>query len=135
MPADEMGERRLPETPAVSARLVLFAVFGFLAFVALTMAGLQLYFDSQVPGRLQGGQRPFPEPTLQISPQGDLDRFRQEQRAALTGFAWVDRSREIVRIPIEDAMRLVASRRERAYDALDQPAVVPQPGSRGGATP
>lgn len=133
MPADEMGDRRVPEAPAIATRIVLVAVFGFVAFAAVSMGGLLVYFRQLVPGPLRETERPYPEPTLQVSPQGDLDRFRREQASAVSGYAWIDRERGLARIPIEDAMRLVAGRGERAYDALDLPAVTPEPGSRGGA--
>lgn len=133
MSAEEMTDRQLPEAPAVATRIVLLAVFGFVAFAALGMGALFLYYRASALDLLRQAERPYPEPTLQISPQGDLDRFRREQTSALTASAWVDRSRGLAQIPIEDAMRLVAGRGERAYDALDLPAVTPEPGSRGGA--
>ena len=133
MSAKEMDDRRRPQEPEVATRVVLVAVFGFMAFVALGMGGLLFYFRELVPGPLRAAERHFPEPTLQISPQGDLDRFRKEQASALDSYAWVDRERGLAQIPIAEAMRLVAGRGARAYDALDLPAVTPEPGSRGGA--
>ena len=133
MSAEEMGDRELPQAPEVATRIVLLTVFGFMAFAGLGMGGLFLYFRDLVPGPLKATERDYPEPTLQISPQGDLDRFGREQASALEGYAWVDRSRGLAHIPIAEAMRRVARRGERAYDALDLPAVTPEPGSRGGA--
>jgi hypothetical protein len=135
MPADEMGSRGAPQSPEVASRVVVIAVFSFLAFVALSMGGLMLYYRWLVPGNLHVVPKPVPEPTLQISPQEDLGRFQREQRAALDGFTWVDRGREIARIPIEDAMRVVAARGVRAYEPAGVPAVTPGPGSRGGVRP
>lgn len=127
MPAEEMGNQRVPQDPAVASRVVLLSAFGFLLFVAATMGGLHLYYHWLVPGSLKTDARTFPEPRLQSSPQADLGLFKSAQRDALTGYAWVDRARGIVRIPIEDAMRRVAARGGRAYDAPDQPEAVPSP--------
>lgn len=133
MSAETMDDRQAPQQPAVATRMVLVIVFGFMAFAGLSMGGLFLYYRAASADLLQRAQRHYPEPTLQVSPQGDLDRFKREQASVLTDYAWVDREHDIARIPIEDAMRLVSARGARAYDALDLPAVTPEPGSRGGA--
>ena len=136
MPAEEMGSRAPPQPPDVASRMVLICAFGFLAFVAVSMAGLMLYMRWLVPSdSLRATTKPFPEPTLQISPQGDLDRFKVEQRKALTGYGWVDRTGGIAHVPIEDAMRDVAGRGDAAYEPFGLQPVVPAPGSRGGVRP
>jgi hypothetical protein len=135
MPDDAMGSRGLPQPPEIATRTVLLTVLAFFAFVALSMTGLMIYLRVLVPGGVRAVTRPFPEPTLQLSPQGDLDRFKVEQRAQITGFAWLDRPDGYARIPIESAMGIVAARGERAYDPAEGPAVTPAPGSRGGVRP
>ena len=57
-----------------------------------------------------GPQTP-PAPRLQTDPAGDLRTLREQERAQLSGYAWVDRTQAIVRIPIERAMELLAQRR------------------------
>jgi len=69
----------------------------------------------------------FPEPVLQKNPQEDLRRFEHDQRAALSGYSWVDRSKGLVRIPIEEAMRIIVARGNQAYDPLDQPTRASSP--------
>ena len=87
------------------------------------MTGLFFYLRSTAPGVFKSAvEHPFPEPTLEKSPQDDLRRFERDQRAALSGYGWVDRSKGLVRIPIEEAMRIVAARGDHAYDPLDPPA-------------
>lgn len=135
MSNDEMGSRALPQPPEIATRKVLLVVFGFLAFVGLSMAGLMIYLRLLVPDGVQATTRPFPEPTLQISPQGDLDRFEAEQKKPLTGYGWVDRGQGLARIPVEDAMRIVADRGDRAYEPAEGLAITPVPGSRGGVRP
>ena len=36
----------------------------------------------------------------------------------LSGYGWVDRSKGIARIPIDEAMRIIAARGDHAYDPL-----------------
>jgi hypothetical protein len=49
-----------------------------------------------------------PAPRLQVRPEIDLAAFRAQEAAILASYAWVDKEHGIVRIPVEDAMRLVA---------------------------
>jgi hypothetical protein len=51
-----------------------------------------------------------PEPRLQADPATDLRRLRAEEDAVLNGCAWVDRSRGVIRVPIDRAMTLLLRR-------------------------
>ena len=51
-----------------------------------------------------------PEPRLQADPVADLRAFRADENAALNSYAWVDRSRGVIRLPIERAMTLLLRR-------------------------
>lgn len=51
----------------------------------------------------------FPEPRLQIAPDRDLQRLRETEEDFLERYAWVDRSRGLIRLPIRRAMELLAS--------------------------
>ena len=48
------------------------------------------------------------EPRLQEHPAPDLQAIRAKEERILTTYGWVDKSRGVVRIPIEEAMKLVA---------------------------
>src|SRR4051812_34398766 len=123
MPNEEMGHRALPQPPDVDSRVVFSVTMGFLVFVALSMAGLFFYLRADAPGALNTPpERQFPQPALQKAPQNDLKQFEAGQRAALSGYAWIDRAQGIARIPIEDAMRIIAGRAEHGYDPIDAPA-------------
>ncbi|WP_439409653.1 hypothetical protein ACNJX9_17190 [Bradyrhizobium sp. DASA03076] len=120
MPAEEMGHRALPQPADVDNRVVLAVVGGFLLFVAAAIAGLLLFLNAQVPSDfVPRVERRFPAPELQTSPQTDLARFEAEQQARLSGYAWVNRDHNQARIPIDEAMQLVAARGARAYDAVE----------------
>ena len=136
MPNEKMHSRALPQPPDVATRVVIVTVAGFLGFVAVTMAGLFVYLRAGDPAAFrQPAEQAVPQPALQKKPQDDLKRFELEQRMALSGYGWIDRSQGLVRIPIEEAMRVIASRREHAYDPLEQPANPSAPSARDGAQP
>jgi len=50
-----------------------------------------------------------PGPRLQTDPRGDLERFRAEEDKRFKTYYWVDKSQGIVHIPIEQAMRKLAT--------------------------
>jgi len=51
-----------------------------------------------------------PSPHLQTAPGLDLQTLRSHETALLTTYGWGDRSRGVVRIPIDRAMALLAAR-------------------------
>jgi len=51
-----------------------------------------------------------PEPRLQTDPRGDLRAMREQEDRTLHSYEWVDRSAGVVRIPIDQAMRLTVER-------------------------
>lgn len=122
------------ERPDVAARHILLAVGGFFLFAAASLAVIGFTYNRVAPDTTGGPVRSFPEPRLQSSPEADLARMRSEQGAALGGYAWIDRPAGIVRIPIGDAMAVLARRGQAAFDAPDGPERTPPLGSRGGAT-
>ena len=136
MPNDEMGARSIPQPPDVATSGVVIAVAGFLAFVALTMTGMFFYLSAGAPGAFRPATKhAFPAPVLQTKPRDDLKRFELEQHKALSGYAWVDRSKGIARVPIAKAMRIVAARGDHAYDPLEPPPAEPGANGQTGARP
>ena len=51
-----------------------------------------------------------PEPRLQTNPREDLRLLREQEDAILKSYGWVDRPAGVVRIPIEEAMKLTVRR-------------------------
>lgn len=68
------------------------------------------------PLRQAVGRMLPPEPRLQgapghqISPQEELRQTRAEAEATLSSYSWVDEKTGIARIPIDEAMKLLAER-------------------------
>jgi len=75
--------------------------------------GLMKYFESQYRpevATLVDPPRVFPEPRLQRTPILDLKAFRAQEDKVLDSYAWVDQPRGIVRIPIDLAIDVLATR-------------------------
>ena len=51
-----------------------------------------------------------PAPLLQTAPQPDRAAYFAEKRRLLDSYGWVDRQAGIARIPLDDAMKLMAAR-------------------------
>lgn len=69
-----------------------------------------------------------PGPLLQVTPEAELQAFREEESRQLTTYGWIDRSRGVAHIPIERAMELVLANAEAlgpAAAAVDPAAVEP----------
>lgn len=56
------------------------------------------------------GRSAPPAPVLQTNPRDDLLALRAAEQSLLDSYAWVDKERGVVRIPIERAMDLIAER-------------------------
>jgi hypothetical protein len=101
------------------------AIFGFGAGLAAVMVVVYLvvqlmfvYFDrreaesrpSEFPIAAGHETRLPPEPRLQTQPRTDLQELRAREEEKLRGYQWVDRQAGVVRIPIDEAMRLTLQR-------------------------
>ena len=65
----------------------------------------------RVPKSLeQAGQRNTGRPKLQVDPATDINRLREDENKKLSSYGWIDKDKGVIRIPIKDAIRLVAER-------------------------
>ena len=132
MPNDEVGSGALFEPPEIATTRVLVATCGYLGFVAVAMVGMFFYVRADAPAALSPpDERRFPAPSLQISPEHDLSRFLQEQQRDLDHYTWFDRSKGIATIPIDEAIKIVAARKDHGYDPPEQPASSASDASKG----
>ncbi len=109
------------EQSDVNARGVLIFAAALLAVgivIHVLIWLLFLVFDTrqargqtlQYPLAVQQEQRLPPEPRLQTNPRQDLLDMRAAEDQILTSYRWVDRNAGVVRIPIDQAMKLVVER-------------------------
>ena len=111
---EALKEIREPE--GLSLRWVLGVGLGTGGFVLAALAGTWLFYrEAADPGPFRPPAA-HPAPRLQTDPAADLRAFRKQQAQELEGYAWVDRERGLVRIPLDRAMGLIAGRGDAAYD-------------------
>jgi hypothetical protein len=87
----------------------------FLCILSLGLLfGLFKYFQSTVGGTLPDinvdARRLPPQPQLQRSPIQDLNQMRAAEDQLLNSYGWVDQSKGIVRVPINEAIDMLAKR-------------------------
>jgi hypothetical protein len=118
--ADDAGTLYEPNTVNIpSVVMFLVALVAAVVVVALLMRGLLRYFDARMaqeappPSPLAQGVRTPPEPRLQgapgsvSSPAEDIRRFREQEGQMLNSYGWIDQQNGIIRIPIEQAKRMI----------------------------
>jgi hypothetical protein len=62
------------------------------------------------PSPLSYTPEPIPEPRLLVTPGQDLKTMRAAEDALLNSYGWIDREKGIARIPIQDAIEILAQR-------------------------
>ncbi len=73
--------------------------------------------------RLQGA------PGSELLPLDEMKKFREEQQATIDSYGWVDRQAGVVRIPIEEAKRLIVKRGLQVKAAAPAAASTPARGA------
>jgi len=109
------SKRYMPEDLQWSAIGVgALSIAAAIAF-ALIAAYLVTHLEVEGPPPWTGAQPGAPPPVqgsaiLQANPAQDIRAFNAQKRALLDGYAWLDTSHTVARIPIERAMALLAER-------------------------
>jgi hypothetical protein len=121
--AGDRGEN--PEVHRETTDVNIRAIFGFAGGLLVTGIVIHLlvfvlfrYFtaregravEPQFPLAVAGQTRVPPEPRLQTQPRQDLSDLRAREQQLLTTYGWVDKNAGVVRIPIEQAMKVTLER-------------------------
>lgn len=108
------------------------------AFLAVTFAFIYFVFTKwegdfragqpqPSPVAARDGDRLPPLPRLQTTPYADLKAFTASEDEVLTTYAWVDKEKGVVRLPIAKAIELVAERGLPAAGPAPADTVPPPP--------
>lgn len=99
-----------PETRDVWPKALVAFGGGLLVFLAVSALALKFVFDTTPvwPPTGPAAEGSSASPALQRAPESDLAAFRSKEAEELTALGWIDRPAGIARIPIEDAMKLIA---------------------------
>lgn len=89
---------------AIIIHLVIWVLFRFMDAKQATRVPVQYPLAAQQEPRVP------PEPRLQTNPREDLKVLRDQEQQILSTYGWVDKNGGVVRIPIEDAMKLTVQR-------------------------
>jgi hypothetical protein len=117
------------QSPDVDARSIVGFASGFLLFVAVSIALLGVYYIHANVRVASPSPRQFPEPRLEARSGQELGALLKTQRHQFQSYAWVDRGRGLVRIPVSRAMEIVAARGAKAYDPPEASSPVPGDGA------
>jgi len=134
--ADSRHSTMPPDTPPVQPDEVnIRAILGFGAGLIVAAVAVHLivwllfqYFSGReavrfppvYPLAIGEADRQPPEPRLQTNPRDDLRALREHEDELLNNYRWVDKPAGIVRIPIDEAMKIVAERGLPARQTKEQ---------------
>lgn len=114
--------RRGHQDDGVREKIVGWVAFGMAVSVPVIMVCVWLQFQRSEGWHYRGLTAPAlaapknqpqfvpPEPRLIIASGAELAAVRAREDAELNSYAWIDRGSNILRVPIERAMELIAQR-------------------------
>src|SRR6476661_1717682 len=97
------------ESPHVAVWSVVAPAIGFILFVAASIVALALYYRAGLRDTTPQPKE-FPAPRVQITSGKELAQSIKAARKRLGAFAWIDKDKHLIHIPIEDAMARIAAR-------------------------
>ena len=109
------GYERSDASPRGLACFALITA-AILAAVSLSLILLFKHFEkaenpgSFIPAPFAAQRQLPPGPRVQPNPSADMQNYYESQQRLLNTYAWIDRQRGIVRLPIDRAMQLVLER-------------------------
>jgi hypothetical protein len=122
--AEQRHESQEPDLRGVLVAGAIVSAFIVIAVgVCLWLVAL---FGGSARPLARAEHNPMPQPHLQPHPLADRQRYEAQERAKLSGYAWVDRSSGIVRIPIDRAMQILAQQHGSAGASQESSAPAPQ---------
>jgi hypothetical protein len=115
----ESDRRREP--PDASVGRLFAALAGTATALLISLAALYVFYRVKASNASLIPPRDFPAPELETDSDGAPNPAVARQKARLRAYAWIDRERGLVQIPIMRAMSIVAARGSRAYDPVPSP--------------
>jgi hypothetical protein len=116
--ATDVHRRGKLEPPGVHVGGVMLTACASLLLVGVAVAGLAAVYRAYVPNPSPPPPQAFPQPQVRPDEAEQLRRLLAEQRARLDGYAWADRDKGLVQVPIDRAMQLLVQKGAQAWDPL-----------------
>ena len=120
--ADAARHDDTPEQPGVRGGRVLVVMAGAFVVLAAAVVGLWfVYLGARGPGSGPAATT-FPAPRLDTQEEVHRLQFQAAERRTLDSYGWIDRKAGLARIPIDEAMTIIAGRGAAAFAPLASPA-------------
>lgn|SRR5690349_15976918 len=97
------------ERSDVSPRLVVILAAGLALVVIVMVVSLLLIYPETLRHAPPASLAEFARPRLQVSSRAELAQLQAEWHQRLDGYGWVDRSKGIAHVPIDEAMARIAA--------------------------
>lgn len=112
----------MPESPDIDVRKVRIGALAILGAILFAVGVAWLTLHALGPAANSASHtiespRGTVAPRLQAAPQVERTAYAREKEQLLSRYGWVDRKAGIARIPLDEAMRLMAA--SNAADAAD----------------
>jgi hypothetical protein len=134
------------EQSEVSVRLIVvslafLAVATFLVFL-LVVGIFRYFYDTYSTEEATRLSRPVvpPEPRIEVAPWEQYQQLRVQEDHVLNSYAWIDKQNGVVRVPIDRAIDLLATKGLPSHNYLDDilagrksPAPAPEKAESGPA--
>jgi len=117
------------EPGRVHTSYVLLAAAGCFGLMIGAVWILYLIYTSAVPHPQPEAPRVFPAPRLEANPAAELHRLLARQRKELSRYHWADKEHTLIAIPIDQAMKLIAQRGDKAFDPIPSAPKMPAIGT------
>lgn len=120
--------------PVMFTGIALLITLGLITFLLYFVFAYFTHHEALIsppplPANAHGSRMP-PEPRVQDDPRSDMSQMRAHEDQRLHSYQWVDRNKNIVSIPIDRAMQLVAGEGIPAQPGTGFIYYDPQAGSR-----
>jgi hypothetical protein len=104
--------------PSIAGKFALWLVIAVVISAAIVYGTFWLFEGQEKAANqaaqmfpLAAGQTRTPQgPALQVQPFKDIYMLREGEREKLTTYGWVDQGAGVVRIPVDEALRLMGER-------------------------
>ncbi|HKI84050.1 MAG TPA: hypothetical protein VKA63_06925 [Candidatus Krumholzibacteria bacterium] len=104
---EELQKKALVGFLAVIAVLCVIAGIVAMLYYGFLRKNLEFKDPPALPVATTGVQELPPEPRLQANPHADLRAMHAEEDSILTSYGWEEKSAQVARVPIEQAMKMV----------------------------
>ena len=118
MPDEGHHIQYVPEPPAVGTAFVRWSALSALLLLVVSIGVLYAIYHGVVPGTRPHAPQAFPRPRVDTTEREELHRLTDSQNRKLESWQWADSQHATVQVPIERAMKLLASKGADAYQPL-----------------